>query len=164
VIGMEWSALASTTKGKVHGTSRTEVVMGGDLASPPTAVSDRTVKRHRVVYGAVILAVFGLGRGVSAILLHTSGPYIGPRANLVGADLSHRDLSGADLYEANRTDADLTDAHLTHATLTGVNLTGADLTNAHLSGTFMSGETSTGSVCERPPPRARGVPHRIHHR
>ena len=58
--------------------------------------------------------------------------YIGPNANLQGADLRETDLQGANLENANLHGANLEDAHLEEANLQGADLREANLENANL--------------------------------
>ena len=76
------------------------------------------------------------------------GYYIGPGADLTGADLDGYSsyLEGADLRNANLTGASFRYTDLRGADLSGVFLNGADLTVTYLGGANLIGADLTGAI------------------
>jgi uncharacterized protein YjbI with pentapeptide repeats len=74
------------------------------------------------------------------------GYYIGPGADLSGADLSGAILDSADLSGADLSGAYLLFTHLRDADLSGVLLNGADLTITKLGGANLIGADLTGAI------------------
>jgi hypothetical protein len=67
-------------------------------------------------------------------------------ADLPSADMSNANLSWANLFEANLIKADLSNANLTGATLTRANLSNANLSDANLAGASLAGANLAGAI------------------